>query len=183
MSDLPAGLEDVLRGRERRAELQSRLMSRRAGGFVCQIALNVPGLPKRTEGDELLINLCKRELLKHICSVPLEEVQLNNGAGLALLLLCDGGQAAAQAAKRAGVLIEEGEEYGRAVDIDVITAQGALSRGALGLEARRCLLCGEDSRECTRERRHPYEELRAKTEMLISVAAPTARHRRGKCQH
>lgn len=160
-------LNAVMSGREERASEQSRLISGGTDYFVCQISLNIPGFPKRLDGDMALAEQCIRKLIKIICCEPLEEVKLINGAGAALLILFDGGYGAARRAKAAGIFIEENTAYGRIVDIDVITARGPLSRKHFSLGPRRCLICGGDSKECAREQRHSYEELRAKTRAML----------------
>jgi holo-ACP synthase CitX len=55
----------------------------------------------------------------------------------------------------------------RVLDIDVITAAGPISRGDIGLERRKCLLCRDDAKTCARERRHPAEDLREYVRRLL----------------
>lgn len=165
--DERGALGAVTLGRDGRAAAQSALLRGRGGCFVCQITLNIPGFPKRLPGDAALIELCSADFRWKVCREPVEEVQLANGAGLALLLLFEGGRAEMAEAKRAGLDIEENNGYGRVVDIDIITADGAMSRRDFHLRPRRCFLCGEDSKECARERRHSYEELRRAARGLI----------------
>lgn len=148
--------------------LQSRLLDGREDYFICQITLNIPGLPKRMEGDVSLIERCAADLLAAVCGNPAEEVKLDNGAGLALLLLFSGGSEGAEHVKRAGIFIEENKEYGRIVDVDVIKLDGPLSRSGFYLEPRRCFLCDKDSKECAREGGHTYEELRKRAQALIN---------------
>lgn len=169
MPDLKEALAAVMSGREERAAVQARMLSGSAGLFVCQISLNVPGFPKRLDGDALLLEKFATRLIKKICRPPLDTVKLENGAGLALLTLFDGGRGKARAAKLAGISIEEDDACGRIADIDVITEDGPLSRTAFGYEPRRCVICGGVSMECARERRHTYEELRAKMSFFIDI--------------
>lgn len=167
MPDLKEALASVMSGREERAATQSRLLA--GGGFVCQISLNVPGFPKRLDGDAVILEKFAADLVEKICCQPLGKVQLENGAGLALLMLFDGGSGKARDAKLAGIAIEESGAYGRIADIDVITEDGPLSRADLGYAPRRCVICGGLSKECARERRHTYEELRAKMSFLMDI--------------
>lgn len=154
-------------GREERASEQARLISGGDGYFVCQITLNIPGFPKRLAWDEALVEQCAWKLVKNIGRKPLEEVKLINGAGAALLMLFDGGGGSAREAKAAGIFIEASTVYGRLADIDVIAAQGPLSRKDFSLEPRRCFICNGDSKECARERRHPCGELREKAQAML----------------
>lgn len=172
MPDLKEALEAVMSGREERAAGQSSMLSSGPNRFVCQISLNVPGFPKRLDGDEAFIEKLASDLVIKICRQPIGKVKLENGAGLALLMLFDGGCEAARGAKLAGIAIEENGERGRIADIDVITENGPLSRSDLGLGPRQCLLCGKASKECARERCHTYEELRTKTQSLLDGFCP-----------
>lgn len=166
MTDMKEALNAVMSGREERAAMQSQMLSGEARGFVCQISLNVPGFPKRLDGDDILIDKLVSDFTAKINSTQQHRVKLENGAGLALLLFFSGGPDLARTAKLAGISIEE-NNGGRVADIDVITAEGAISRTDLGLGPRACLLCDKPSKECAREHSHTYEELRAKTQSLI----------------
>lgn len=166
MTDMKEALNAVMSGREERAAIQSQMLSGGADGFVCQISLNVPGFPKRLDGDDVLIDNLVSDFTTKINSKQLHKVTLENGAGLALLLFFSGGADLARAAKLVGISIEE-NNGGRIADIDVITTEGAISRTDLGLGSRTCLLCDKPSKECARERSHTYEKLRAETQSLI----------------
>jgi len=67
--------------------------------------------------------------------------------------------AEATALKAALVALEENHPLGRLWDVDVIVAGKPLSRQALGLEERRCLLCDEAAHACARSQAHPLESL------------------------
>lgn len=166
--DLRKALETVMYGRDERATVQSRMLLSGTGRFVCQISINVPGFPKRLDGDTILIKKYACDLAKKTSCRRLGEVKLENGAGAALLMLFDGGLAAARGVKLAAISIEDNDECGRAADIDVIVKDGMLSRTDFGLEPRRCLLCDGDSKECARTRSHTYEELRAAVRSIIN---------------
>ena len=62
--------------------------------------------------------------------------------------------------KAATVEMEDEHPLGRLWDLDVIApGQGKLSRRALALPARCCLVCDKPAFECGRSRRHPLDEL------------------------
>jgi holo-ACP synthase len=62
--------------------------------------------------------------------------------------------------KGATVTLEDGHPLGRLWDMDVIDPdRGSISRRALKLPPRRCLLCGEAAHACARSRAHPLPEL------------------------
>lgn len=75
---------------------------------------------------------------------------------------------AALTLKRLTVGIEESHRLGRLFDIDVfIHTPTPLGRTALGLAARRCLVCDRPAHECVRSRRHRLPELYAKIATLV----------------
>lgn len=164
-------LEEVLAGRDERAACQRKLLAGREGAFVCQIGLNVPGFPKRIPGDVTVIKECRRFLLAHLCAAPFEEHYLDNGAGLCWQGAFDGRKFDARALKRAAVEAENCMEAGRILDIDVLTAEGQLSRLGMGLPPRRCLLCGEDAKTCARAGRHDAAELRELVMRIVKTAS------------
>lgn len=70
--------------------------------------------------------------------------------------------------KRIMVEIEEGSTIGRLFDIDVLAKDGCLiSRSALGLDARRCLICDNPAHICVRGQRHEMSEIVKKTERIM----------------
>lgn len=65
--------------------------------------------------------------------------------------------------------LEEEHPLGRLFDLDVLGADGVpLSRTALGLPPRRCLLCSQPAKLCARGRTHSMETLRHCTAQLLS---------------
>ena len=158
-------LELVLAGRDERAAVQNELLATAA--FVCQISLNIPGWPKRLDGDEAAARKCAGEFQKQLGRAPLTVRELASGAGFCIEMSFDGD---ADDAKRAAVEIEETAPWGRVFDIDVITRDGQLSRKTLGLPARKCLLCNEEAKVCARAGRHSQVELRKVLSLLIDKA-------------
>ena len=71
-------------------------------------------------------------------------------------------------AKRTACRIEDTHPLGRLMDIDVITADGPLSRGSIGLPERRCLLCDQPARVCMRARNHTAAQLLDKIKELLT---------------
>ena len=73
------------------------------------------------------------------------------------------------AAKRLAVSLEEQHPLGRLFDLDVITADGPLSREELGLPGRKCLICGKPVRECMRTRAHSTDELLERISVILNT--------------
>ena len=168
--DFLCSLHRLLAAREERALVQKNLLSSVDGGSLVQIALNVPGWPKRIKNDAAAIRIAAASFKHKTSADEAARIILVNAAGVALLLLFP--SLAPRAAKEAGVEVESVREWGRAVDIDVITHAGALSRRDLALPARKCLLCGDDAKHCARERRHDTDELRARVRELLAGVGP-----------
>jgi holo-ACP synthase CitX len=157
----------LLDAREERAWIQRKFLDAAAPPqCVVQISLNVPGLPKRINGDSAATAEARGIFLSALGAAPSFEVSLSNCAGIAHLIVFS--VIDARRVKKAAMLVEEGSEAGRALDIDVITSQGQISRSDLGMAARKCVICGEDAKTCTRLRNHTVCETRDVMRRLLS---------------
>ena len=115
----------LLEGREARRDFQKELL--REHSWVLQISLNLPGLPKELPGDGACLEATEKILLQRI--PPLREacrIFCENGAGKALLF--GGKSPSRKEVKRICVTLEEELPWGRLLDLDVLTSEGALSR-------------------------------------------------------
>lgn len=165
-------LQDVLQGREGRARAQDRLL--KAGLTVIQVSLNIPGFPKRLKNDLFCIEKTSWLVRERCLSLGwkiLREVGLLNGAGYAVLLGAGPG-ADPKRLKEACLVLEETLSWGRAIDLDVRDHRGIIGRGILGIPPRRCLLCGQEAKHCSREGRHDRRQLRKIVEELLENCAP-----------
>ena len=161
-------LEEVLEGRDGRARLQAFLFSEEL--VVLQVSLNVPGYPKRLEGDIAGVERIGVEARKAILAgsgVVLREIGILNGAGYALLFGARLAEAPARL-KRRCIDLEEGVAWGRVMDLDVLTPAGSVGRERLGFPPRLCPVCGEIAKSCARERRHGLAELREVMRRLLA---------------
>lgn len=158
-------LEELLTGREERAAVQSSLLNN--SDYVCQISLNISGLPKRIENDKEAVSKYASKFCTLFARGMTERRELVNGAGFAVLMGFIGD---AVKAKHAAAELEENTPAGRAFDIDIITKDGSISRTTLGLPERKCLLCGRNAKRCARERTHGAEELREAIHKLLQEA-------------
>ena len=155
----------LLQGREERAALQSSLLAR--SDSVLQISINVPGLPKRIEGDEAALVRAECLVRESLGQQAAERAVLCNAAGVALILAFTGTNLIEL--KKIAVMTEEKEPWGRALDIDVITAGHQLSRSDIGLPPRLCLLCKQEAKVCARAQSHPADALRDRVRLLLSM--------------
>ena len=173
-TDMTTPLEDVLAGRDKRAAVQIEMLCsandccpQRTEPFICQIALNIPGYPKRIRLDEEAVEKWSADFMLELGIKPLEERRLANGAGYCWIASFKGDRITAGRAKRLAVAIEEKSPAGRLFDIDIITSSGSISRNLLGLPQRKCLLCGNKAKICARSSTHPIEELRKEYVRLL----------------
>lgn len=163
-------LSDMLLFREKKAEIQRKLLKMQKGGSVISFGLNIPG-PNKTgelircaflEGQKCIESCLKKNERKILKSISLSEK-----AGYAKIYLVQGEPFVL---KKDLVYIEENHELGRLFDIDVLSADGsAISRKKVGIPARKCLICTEDAKICARSRRHSVEELNNKISYMIET--------------
>ncbi|MDR3139138.1 MAG: citrate lyase holo-[acyl-carrier protein] synthase [Treponema sp.] len=160
----PAGLEEVLAERERRARRQEELLGRYrdlSGGehSLLSLTLNIPGGYKRFP----LADRCFHEEAR-VVKIYLETEQIpviheeytERAAGYAGFI-CAG--AAPRGIKKLAESIEDTHSLGRLFDIDVLQARGGkLSRLDTG-RARPCLICEKPAFVCARSGAHSREEL------------------------
>ena len=67
------------------------------------------------------------------------------------------------------VQLEDADDLGRLLDLDVLTAPDVkLSRPV----PRTCLLCGRQAQLCARSRAHSVEELSTRVRAILSEVAP-----------
>jgi len=103
------------------------------------------------------------EALCHAHAWPVLHLELHlQATGPEALLAVETG---ALALKRAVSTLEDTHPLGRLWDLDVIDpAEGSISRKALNLPPRRCLLCEAEAHACARSRAHPLPALLAAVE-------------------
>ena len=164
-TDIRDALKEILAGREERVTIRNRHLSENI--FICQVTLNIPGYPKRMPNDEKAVESLGRAFIDKWTHLPQLEKKITNAAGACWVGFFLGDQAAAKKAKKAAVDIEEKKPEGRIFDIDIIVPEKTITRSDLGLPSRKCLICDRPAKECARDRRHSYEELRSVIEKLI----------------
>ena len=154
---------DILRARDERAALQTRLRER-WGCPVISFTMNIAGPIKRNA----LIDRAFWEGVSRVEQVlaargeaVLDSVCTLSFTGAEKLWAVRGD---AEELKRQMTLCEEADALGRLFDMDVIRPDGAhLSRAA----ERACLLCMGSAKVCARSRAHSADELFARANQLI----------------
>lgn len=163
-------LMEMLDARERRAYRQRQLLAKSGKPLLC-FTMNIAGPVKNSplirRGFDLGKRLLEQQLL--VAKIPVlsaEEIRENTGNEAIYVLGCD-----PLAAKRAAVIIEDSTDAGRLFDMDVLRPDGSkVDRQELGLEGRKCLLCGGMAQSCARSRTHTVAQLQEATTSLLESA-------------
>lgn len=150
---------EILQSREDRRDKQIDLINRYNSTLI-SFTLNTPGIVK----DNEMYRGIHREGIKEICKllkenrIPIifqEEINKPTGSEGYIAVDID-----SKKIKKLLIELEEIHPLGRIFDIDVFdNNHRQISRSNLGLNPRRCLLCGKDARICAKDKSHSYVEL------------------------
>lgn len=156
-------LKELLDSRENRVWHQQELLDK-YGGILVSVTLNIPGPIKDKPEYQKVMEWGMEALLAAfgVNAIYSETRFLKTGAEG---YICLNGLEKAEA-KYLAVIIESMSPKARLLDVDVMDKDGAVSRGELGLDARKCLICDEDAKACARSQKHSMEELLAKVNEL-----------------
>ena len=158
-------LEELLESRDRRTEHQKKLLQAFPGCSLLCLTVQLPGPVKRNESSLVIGGAGLAALLDKLGST-LRHVQVRDlKTGYEAYLLVP---LPPPVLKKIACEVEASHPLGRLMDIDVMGEDGIpLGRETLGLEPRRCLLCGREVRYCMRARTHSREELLTKIDEMI----------------
>lgn len=169
MDGVVVSLAEMLEARDRRVARQQALFARH-GLPLLSVTLVTPGPVKVTESSRFVMKTAASELLRlfHRTGWPVEAyLPVREPTGFEALYAVD---TEARVLKWAVATLEDDHPLGRLWDLDVLCPQlGGLSRAALGLVPRRCLVCGEPAHACARSRRHPLDTLLAAIEERVNA--------------
>ena len=160
-----AAPEQILLRREARAEEQRRLLTL-GGQSLISFTMNIPGACKSFPLATAAFDEGMAQIRQAVAALPLlHAAHSEHAAGCEAFFLLD---APAREVKRCCVALERSHPLGRLWDIDVLRPDGtAVSRRELGLDARRCLLCGREAKLCARSRAHGLEEIRVRVLSIL----------------
>lgn len=161
-------LEEILNAREKRVEMQRKLIDIYRNTLI-SFTLNIPGAEKLnstfTEVHEKGIKLLEEELEKKNIKVLHKIVRISADGNEAFLVV----DAGSWYIKGITTSVEKSYRLGRLFDIDVFDENGEqVSRSGIGLPARRCLLCSNSAKACARSRKHSIEELMSRIYQIIN---------------
>lgn len=161
-------LTELLAARDNRAARQRELLAAWPERTLLSLTVVLPGAVKRDERS-LRVGEAGVAAVRETLQPLYEEIRdLGTGFEAFFIVAAD-----RLAAKRRACRIEDTHPWGRLMDIDVLEADGdetvhPISRIAVGLPERRCLLCDRPARECMRARTHSPEALQAALDAILS---------------
>lgn len=161
----PASPAQILLRREARSARQRELLETGCESLV-SFTLNIPGAVKQfpLARDAFEEGLAQLRLFLGSSVLYEESVTLITGSEAFFTLSLPPEQA-----KEIAVSIETHHPLGRLFDMDVLAPSGrSLSRTEGALPRRRCLLCGQDAKICSRTRAHSTAELQQKIAEVLN---------------
>ena len=154
-------LADVLDARERRAELQKKLIAEH-GATVISFTMNIAGPVKNTPLIERAFGYGLERLRERLPQEKIFFERITTDFCGCEAMLSVGRDA--DGIKKICVNIEEESHLGRLFDIDVIDKTGKkLDRSV----ERSCIVCGKEGRECAAGRIHSADEIASVTNKII----------------
>ena len=183
---MPVTLEQLLDSRDARAKHQKDLLGSFPGKSLLCLTVQLPG-PEKRNSLSLAIAQAGVEAVRKAFSLEYEELRdLETGyEGYFVVPMPP------KDAKRRACQIEDSHPLGRLMDIDVLQPVSEIifpetstrpvhivGRADIGLEPRRCLLCGNEVRYCMRAKTHTTAELLERIEQILKeyeLQAPNPR--------
>ncbi|AUI65574.1 MULTISPECIES: triphosphoribosyl-dephospho-CoA synthase CitG [Glaesserella] len=160
-------LEQLLAAREERMLLQQRCLQQ-YGQTVLSVTLLACGAVKKNSLLDHLFAKCLAHLTALFSQLSLKPTEefirpLETGHEALFVLPID-----AKTLKQAVISLEESSPLARLWDIDVIDSTGKLlSRSEFGFNARPCLLCSDDAKQCARSRKHAIGDILAEMQQRV----------------
>lgn len=148
-------IDKILEDREKRYNLVIDMINKYGLPMLCG-KLNYPGKDKNTPEANIAFEAMLEAVEKAFEPFFLEKMLDSGFDGNSIIAAL---KLEPDAAKRMAVRIEEEHTLGRIFDIDIYGIDGVpLSRTDLDLKLRKCIVCGENARECIFLKRHSLEE-------------------------
>ena len=153
---MPVTLEQLLQSRDNRAKHQKDLLDSHPGRSLLCMTVQLPGPEKRNKYS-LAIAQAGVEAIRKAFSLEYEELK-DLETGYEGFFDID-------------VLMQRTEEnyFSCGSPKNQFSSVICLSRADIGLEPRRCLLCGNEVRYCMRAKTHTTAELLARIEEMVKV--------------
>ncbi|ONI38996.1 hypothetical protein AN639_10025 [Candidatus Epulonipiscium fishelsonii] len=150
-------INKFLLSREERVNYQISLLNKYPAKTLVTVKINYPGLNKSNFVNDQIIEIICDQILLYYSTEILHYEYYNSLEGVIYHFIFD---IDFENTKKVMVAIEENHILGRCVDIDVYKLEETIvsaSRTHLGFPARKCFICEEDARICSRKQTHPFE--------------------------
>lgn len=129
------------------------------------LSLNIPGAEKSPPGSEAIFLWALGEFRTRFSGLAVT-VHTRDALGPYAIIGLDSKPVAV---KMCCIELEASHPAARLIDLDVYSASGMqISRSALDLPRRACLLCDQPAVECMRGKRHSFNEVIAKAHELLA---------------
>ncbi|MEQ7044603.1 citrate lyase holo-[acyl-carrier protein] synthase [Enterococcus gallinarum] len=159
---LEVSLEEMLEARELRTKVQRKLLTKYPNTVLLSATLNIPGTVKNSKK---LANILKIVLNTVHEKIPEERKYpgffYDGKTGIEYYLPV---KMLGFDLKKTMVEIENSLIYGRLVDLDVIFYADerlqTISRKMMNLPLRKCLVCDNEAKSCSRSRKHSIKQMR-----------------------
>jgi holo-ACP synthase len=159
-------INKILIDREKRYNKILDLLKKFKMDVVCG-KINYPGNNKNSKEVEKAFRVLLNKVKKSFSQWAIYLDILSGDDGPAVLMVVDKD---AFEAKKLALIVEEETGIGRVFDVDIYKVDGtSVSRRDLKLPERRCLLCQEDGRICTRLGKHSVDEVLEKINNIIEA--------------
>lgn len=159
-------LDQLLASRDDRWHRQRELLKAYPELTLVCLTVVMPGKVKRNFHSLIVAQAAITALINTYGTDIKRLIARDQSTGYEAYAMCD---LPIDEAKRLAVKIEDSHELGRLFDIDVISKDGSpVSRQALGLQARRCLLCEREARYCMRNHTHTQEQLQEEISKMVN---------------
>ena len=152
-------VEEMLEARDMRVAQQQALLRKYTKTLIC-FTMNIPGPVKVTPlVKQGFIAGCRaiQKSLADMHAAVLFQKFTHEKTGLEAFFVVD---KKAREIKASMVKIENADNLGRLMDIDVLQGNGEkISREELGMSGRLCMVCSKPAQECARSRAHSLDVL------------------------
>lgn len=160
-------INEFLNHREKRVFHQEQLLRDTEGGItLATVRVNYPGLEKSNYITDNIANIiCEDIYVFNRKNIVYKEIYKNKEGMIGHFIF----NINHDEVKKRLIYIEENHILGRCVDLDVyyiddiksmMPALHGVSRSDIGLKPRRCFLCEEDARVCSRSQSHSINEIK-----------------------
>lgn len=161
-------LQEILDAREHRAQTQHQLLTEYRKPLLC-FTMNIPGPEKYNHDISAAFSVGCWLLQAALADTAVLYRKLSRKeTGCEAYYIVD---IPPKKLKQIALEIEATEPIGRLFDMDVQDEAGnRITRTALGLPARKCLICDRDAALCARSRNHGLDQIQKKTAELLQLA-------------